>query len=153
MRYLAIVAVLLCVCTSACPPPADGYQDAEPAVIMNHPISSAAPAAPAEPEQEAASPVVLPAGWNDDLDDACEEPEPAPSARLDGAASPTVCSRFCDNMRQLKCKEGNTPDGGKTCEQNCAHVTASKFMPFDPECAAHASSKTAARKCAGVACR
>lgn len=150
MRYF-LMGVIVTSCVTACPPNTEQFgQDAEPAVIMNHPISSAAPA---EPEQEAASPVVLPAGWNDDLDDTCEEPEPASSARLDGAAPPSICTRFCNNMRQLKCKEGNTPDAGKTCEQNCAHVMAAKFMPFDPECAAHASSKAAARKCAGIACR
>lgn len=141
MRMVSIM--MLCLFATACNPnnPMDPEATQPPIVQQPVPAASGVPL-------EAEAPVVLPSGWYDDLDDTCQEPEPQRLA----SAPRSPCSRMCANMRDIKCREGNTPDGGKSCEQNCAHVTASKFMPLDVECAAHASSKTAARKCAGITC-
>lgn len=70
---------------------------------------------------------------------ACELPPPKP-APTDG------CAAACENLRRLGCEEGQSTQGGESCEAVCDNAQLSP-APLPTSCVARASSCDQASQC------
>jgi len=83
-------------------------------------------------------------------------PKPVPTPATDGSmdmASLDDCAKACINLRLIKCPEGDTNDGGDSCETTCRHAQTSGLTDLKPSCLAMANSQAEAVACGTVKCK
>lgn len=85
----------------------------------------------------------------------CPKPVPTPAADGSMEVGPDSddCAKACVNLRLIKCPEGDTNDGGDSCEVTCRHAQASGLTDLKPTCLAKAATQAEAVACGTVKCK